>query len=139
MIIESTAKYLIAIYHLTRDAETVSTKAIAEHLGVQQTQRDPENSIPGKGALSPLCVPAGRSADGTRRALGIRRLYVLETFMGRMLNYPLAQARFEASQIEPSVTNQFVDQIEALLERLEVKPGDLSWYDESQSTTQEVI
>lgn len=124
MIIESTEKYLVAIYWLTQNSQIASTKAISESLGYRESSVT--RKVQALAKSSHLIYEYRRGVSLTKEGeqvalLGIRKLGLLETFLVGVLNYPPERATIEASHMEYATSNLFVDRIEELLKRLDIE------------------
>jgi DtxR family Mn-dependent transcriptional regulator len=122
---ESTENYLIAVYRLTLEASHASTKDIATSLGV---------SLPSVSQKVARLAEQGylvhRWHEGailTEKGRGValrvlRRHRLIETFLVRMLKYPLDEVHEEAHRLEHAVSDRLTDRLDRLLGYPKVDP-----------------
>jgi DtxR family Mn-dependent transcriptional regulator len=125
---ESVDNYLKAIYSLGGpEEERVTTTALSEWLGVAPAS---VTNMLQKLAASPTSFveyEARRgvrlSASGRRRALEILRHHrLLETFLYKVLDYPIEEVHDEAERLEHFISERFEERIDAKLGRPKFDP-----------------
>ena len=125
---ESVDNYLKAIFTLGGpNEERVTSTALAEQLGVAPASIT--NMLQKLAAAStPLVDYESRrgvrlSAAGRRRALEILRHHrLLETFLYKMLDYPIEEVHDEAERLEHFISERFEERIDAKLGRPKFDP-----------------
>jgi DtxR family Mn-dependent transcriptional regulator len=125
---ESVDNYLKAIYSLGgTEEERVTSSALSERLGVAPAS---VTNMLQKLAASPTSFveyEARRgvrlSAAGRRRALEILRHHrLLETFLYKVLDYPIEEVHDEAERLEHFISERFEERIDAKLGRPKFDP-----------------
>jgi DtxR family Mn-dependent transcriptional regulator len=125
---ESVDNYLKAIYSLGgQEEERVTSTALSERLGVAPAS---VTNMLQKLAASPtpfVEYEARRgvrlSAAGRRRALEILRHHrLLETFLHKVLDYPIEEVHDEAERLEHFISERFEERIDAKLGRPKFDP-----------------
>lgn len=125
---ESVDNYLKAIYALGGPEEgRVTSTALAERLGVAPASIT--NMLQKlAGSRTPLVEYESRrgvrlSAAGRRRALEILRHHrLLETFLYKVLDYPIEEVHDEAERLEHFISERFEERIDAKLGRPRFDP-----------------
>jgi DtxR family Mn-dependent transcriptional regulator len=125
---ESVDNYLKAIYALGGpEEERVTSTALAERLGVAPASVT--NMLQKlAGSRTPLVEYESRrgvhlSAAGRRRALEILRHHrLLETFLYKVLDYPIEEVHDEAERLEHFISERFEERIDAKLGRPRFDP-----------------
>lgn len=125
---ESVDNYLKAIFTLGGvDEERVQSNALAVHLGVAPASIT--NMLQKLAAApTPMVEYESRrgvrlSAAGRRRALEILRHHrLLETFLYKMLDYPIEEVHDEAERLEHFISERFEERIDAKLGRPKFDP-----------------
>ncbi len=119
MVTRATEDYLKSIYGLASRGEAVTTKQLAERLGVSS----PSVSAMVKRLESEQFVqrPKGRgmrlTAQGERAALRVvRRHRLLETFLVRVLDIPWDEVHAEAELLEHALSDRLEQRIDAALD-----------------------
>jgi DtxR family Mn-dependent transcriptional regulator len=117
--------YLKAIYQLSRDGQSASTSAIADHLGVAGgSVTGMVKRLAEQGLVEHTRYYGARlTTEGTRTAVRtIRRHRILEAFLVHVLGYSWDRVHAEAEQLEHSASEELIDRMASVLGEPEADP-----------------